>query len=62
MYEYDNKFMYTTLAAAQEMTGLGDAVTGARDPRRDPMAPTWSRRRVESELGAFPTARRTGRR
>ena len=28
MYEYDNKFMYTTVAAAQELTGLGDAVSG----------------------------------
>lgn len=28
MYEYDNKFMYTSVAAAQELTGLGDAVSG----------------------------------
>jgi lipoprotein-releasing system permease protein len=28
MYEYDNKFMYTTLPTAQELTDLGSAVTG----------------------------------
>lgn len=28
MYEYDNKFMYTTLPAAQELTDMGSAVTG----------------------------------
>jgi lipoprotein-releasing system permease protein len=28
MFEYDTKFVYTSLAAAQEMTGLGSAVSG----------------------------------
>ncbi len=36
MYEYDNKFMYTTLAAAQELTGLGDGGHRAGDPRARP--------------------------
>src|SRR5690606_23249841 len=28
MYDYDNHYMYTTLAAAQDIARLGDAVTG----------------------------------
>ena len=28
MYEYDNSYVYTSLEAAQEFAGLGDAVTG----------------------------------
>jgi lipoprotein-releasing system permease protein len=37
MFEYDNKFMYTSLAAAQELTGLGSAVSGLEVRVADPM-------------------------
>ncbi|HEU0078385.1 MAG TPA: ABC transporter permease [Longimicrobiaceae bacterium] len=37
MYEYDNKFMYTTLAAGREVANLGNAVSGLEVRVPDPM-------------------------
>jgi len=54
MYEYDNKFMYTTLEAAQEITGLGTAVTGLEIRVPDPMTADLVGRDVEDVLGGFP--------
>jgi len=53
MYEYDNKFMYTTLEAAQELTRLGDAVTGLEIRVPDAMQADQVARRLEDHLG-FP--------
>jgi lipoprotein-releasing system permease protein len=53
MYEYDNKFMYTLLPAAQEITGLGDAVTGLEIRVPDPMNADRIGRSLEDALG-FP--------
>lgn len=54
MYEYDNSFMYTTLAAAQDITGLGDAVTGLEIRVPDPMEADAVGRRLEEALGGYP--------
>ena len=54
MYEYDNKFMYTDLRTAQELTGLGDAVTGLEIRVPDPMESDRVARRIEEALGLFP--------
>lgn len=54
MYEYDNKFMYTTLAAAQELTGLGTAVTGLEIRVPDPMEANEVAREIEAGLGGYP--------
>ncbi len=37
MFEYDDKYLYISIAAAQELAGIGDAVTGVevRTPTRD---------------------------
>jgi lipoprotein-releasing system permease protein len=51
MYEYDNKFMYTTLAAAQDVTGLGGAVSGLEVRVADPMLATDVANRIHDELG-----------
>jgi lipoprotein-releasing system permease protein len=51
MFEYDNKFMYTTLAAAQEVTGLGQAVSGLEVRVRDPMLATEVGERIRDSLG-----------
>lgn len=51
MYEYDNGFMFTTLEAAQELTGLGDAVTGLEIRVPAPLEADRVARRVEEELG-----------
>jgi lipoprotein-releasing system permease protein len=54
MYEYDNKFAYTTLEAAQELTGLGSAVTGLEIRVPDAMdAPTVASA-VVAQLGGYP--------
>jgi len=53
MYEYDNKFMYTTLGAAQDLTRLGDAVTGLEIRVPDAMQADQVARRLEDHLG-FP--------
>ena len=54
MYEYDNKFMYTSLEAAQELTGMGARVTGLEIRVPDPMRSDQVARAVELELGGFP--------
>lgn len=51
MYEYDNKFMYTTLAGAQEITNLGDAITGLEIRVPDPMEADIVGQRIVDELG-----------
>lgn len=51
MFEYDNKFMYTTVEAAQELTGLGDSVSGLEVRVPDPMQADVIARRIEDELG-----------
>jgi lipoprotein-releasing system permease protein len=53
MYEYDNKFMYTSLEAAQELTRLGSAVSGLEVRTPDPMQADVVSRRIADELG-FP--------
>ncbi len=51
MYEYDNKFMYTTLAAAQELTGLGSAVSGLEVRTPDAMEAEKVASRIDDALG-----------
>ena len=53
MYEYDNTFMYTTLEAAQELTGLNNAVTGLEVRVSDPLRADEIALVIEEELG-FP--------
>jgi lipoprotein-releasing system permease protein len=54
MYEYDNKFTYTTLSAAQQVTRLDDAVTGIEIRVDDPMRADEVARRLETALGGWP--------
>ncbi|HEV2132532.1 MAG TPA: ABC transporter permease, partial [Longimicrobiaceae bacterium] len=54
MYEYDNKFMYTGLAEAQELTELGAAVTGLEIRVPDAMQADLVAGRIEDELGYYP--------
>jgi lipoprotein-releasing system permease protein len=51
MYEYDNKFMYTSLAAAQEVTGLGEAVSGLEARVFDPTLATEVGDSITAQLG-----------
>ncbi len=53
MFEYDDKYLYMSLAAAQELAGLGDAVTGVevRTPTRD-HAPIVADR-IDNTFGSF---------
>lgn len=51
MYEYDNKFMYTTLEGAQDLTGLGENVTGLEVRVSDPMLADTIGRALENTLG-----------
>ena len=53
MFEYDDKYLYMSLAAAQELAGLGDAVTGVevRTPTRD-HAPIVAKR-IDNLFGSF---------
>jgi lipoprotein-releasing system permease protein len=53
MYEYDNKFMYTSLPAAQEITQFGAAVTGLEVRVPDAMRANEIGRRIQQNLG-FP--------
>jgi lipoprotein-releasing system permease protein len=53
MFEYDNKFMYTSLEAAQALTGFGEGVTGLEVRVPNPMNADAVARRIEQELG-FP--------
>jgi lipoprotein-releasing system permease protein len=54
MYEYDNKFMYTTLAGAQDVAGLGEDVTGIEIRVPDPMKADRVGKDIEDALGGFP--------
>lgn len=54
MYEYDTKMMYTTLEAAQEITGLGSAVTGLEIRLVDPMEANTAAGVILTELGGYP--------
>jgi lipoprotein-releasing system permease protein len=51
MYEYDNKFMYTTIPAAQELTGMGTAVSGIEVRVPDPLRATEVAHRIVDQLG-----------
>ncbi|HKP76260.1 MAG TPA: ABC transporter permease [Longimicrobiaceae bacterium] len=51
MYEYDNKFMYTTIPAAQELTGMGHAVSGIEVRVPDPLQATEVASRIVDRLG-----------
>jgi lipoprotein-releasing system permease protein len=51
MYEYDNKFMYTTIPAAQELTSLGNAVSGIEIRTPDPMEADGVAERITSTMG-----------
>lgn len=54
MYEYDNRYMYTSLEGAQELTGLGDAVSGLEVRVPDANVSDRVAVRIEDELGGFP--------
>jgi lipoprotein-releasing system permease protein len=54
MFEYDNTFMYTTLEAAQELTGMGESVTGLEVRVTDAMASDQVADRALNTLGGFP--------
>ena len=51
MYEYDNKFLYTTIPAAQELTSLGDAVSGIEIRTPDPMDADRVAERITNTMG-----------
>jgi len=51
MYEYDNKFMYTSIPAAQELTGMGNAVSGIEVRVPDPYRATAVGDRIVEKLG-----------
>jgi lipoprotein-releasing system permease protein len=51
MYEYDNKFMYTSLPAAQQLIGLDSAVSGIEVRVPDPMKATQVADRIVDKLG-----------
>jgi lipoprotein-releasing system permease protein len=54
MYEYDNSFVYTTLEAAQDVSGLGDAVSGLEVRVTDAMRSDEMGALIEDELGGYP--------
>lgn len=54
MYEYDDKFIYTTIPAAQDLNRMGSAVTGLEVRVNDPMQADIIARATEDELGGFP--------
>jgi lipoprotein-releasing system permease protein len=51
MYEYDNRFMYTNIASAQELAGLGTAVTGIEVRVPDANQATDIGARITKSLG-----------
>ena len=51
MYEYDNKFLYTTLPAAQELTGMEKAVSGIEVRVPDPLKATEVAHAIVDRLG-----------
>ena len=55
MYEYDNKFMYTTSPRAQELTGIGRCVSGIEMRVPDPDAtPTEVARAARGDSSGLP--------
>jgi len=54
MYEYDNAYMYTTLAAAQDLAGLGESVTGLELRIADPETAPEVALAIEEGLGGYP--------
>ena len=53
MYAYED-IVYTTLAAAQDLAGLGDGVTGIEITVPDPMRADAIGERITTELGGLP--------
>jgi lipoprotein-releasing system permease protein len=51
MWEYDNKFAYTSLPAAQELAGLGQGVSGLEARTTDPYAAEEVSAGIEKALG-----------
>ncbi len=51
MWEYDNKFAYTSLAAGQDLAGLGTAVSGLEARITDPYLAAEVSTGIEKELG-----------
>lgn len=51
MYEYDNAYIFMSVAAAQEMAGLGDAVTGIELRTTDRWQAAEVGRRLATRLG-----------
>lgn len=51
MFEYDNQMGYVSLAAAQDLVGLGDAVTALALYVKDPWQADLVAERIEDELG-----------
>jgi lipoprotein-releasing system permease protein len=51
MFEYDQKFMYTSIPAAQDLTGMEGAVSGLEARVPDPMRVEVVSRRIENALG-----------
>jgi lipoprotein-releasing system permease protein len=51
MWEYDNKFAYTSLPAAQDLAGLGTAVSGLEARTTDPYQAEAVSAGIERELG-----------
>ncbi|HEX8391090.1 MAG TPA: ABC transporter permease [Longimicrobium sp.] len=51
MFEYDSKFSYTSREAAQELSGLGEAVSGLEVRLRDPENAAPAGNRIERALG-----------
>jgi lipoprotein-releasing system permease protein len=54
MYEYDQRYMYTTLAAGQELARLGGAVTGLEIRIPDADNAIRVAGQIEAELGGYP--------
>lgn len=54
MYDYDNRYMYTSLEAAQDLARLNGAVTGLEVRIPDPDQAEATARSIEVELGGFP--------
>jgi hypothetical protein len=51
MYEYDNKFMYTTIPAAQKLANLGNSVTGIEVRVPEPMQAMLVGEKIRDRLG-----------
>jgi lipoprotein-releasing system permease protein len=54
MWEYDNKFSYTSLAAAQDLAGLGAAVSGLEARITEPQEALAVSAEIERALGGIP--------